>query len=49
MRREKDPDPDPYLELMDPEPGSLKTCGSGSPTLGYTQSERVQFRKEEAV
>jgi hypothetical protein len=24
---------DPYLWLMDPDPGGPKTCGSGSPTL----------------
>jgi hypothetical protein len=32
----KDPDPDPYLLLMDPDPRVPKTfgsCGSGSPTL----------------
>jgi hypothetical protein len=38
MRKGKDPDmdPDPYLWLMDPDPGALKTCeswGSGYPTL----------------
>jgi hypothetical protein len=34
-----DPDVDPYLCLMDPDPGGLKTCGScgsGSPTLDLT-------------
>jgi len=25
----KDPDPDPYLWLMDPDPGDPKTCGFG--------------------
>jgi len=25
-----DPDPDPYIRLMDPDPGGPKTCGSGS-------------------
>ncbi len=29
----KGTDPDPYLWLMDPDPGVPKTCGSGSPTL----------------
>jgi hypothetical protein len=24
-----DPDPDPYLWLVDPDPGGPKTCGSG--------------------
>ncbi len=36
MRKGKDTDPDPYLWLMDPDPGGPKTCGSfgsGSPTL----------------
>ncbi len=37
MRKGKDPDseldPDPYLWLMDPDPGGTKTCGSRSPTL----------------
>ncbi len=38
MRKAKDPDPDPYLRLLDPDPGGLKPCGScgsgsGSPTL----------------
>ncbi len=28
-----DLDPDPYLWLMDPDPGGPKTCGSVSPTL----------------
>jgi hypothetical protein len=31
MRKEKNPDP--YLCITDPDPGGLKTCGSGSPTL----------------
>jgi hypothetical protein len=37
MRKGKDPDPDSYLLLMDPDPGCPKTCGSGSgsPTLVY--------------
>ncbi len=26
---QKDPDPDPYLWLVDPDPGGPKTCGSG--------------------
>jgi hypothetical protein len=30
MRKGKDPEPDPYLLLVDP--GGPKTCGSGSPT-----------------
>jgi len=40
MRKGKDPDPDPYLWLMDSDPGGSKTggscgsdSGSGSPTL----------------
>jgi hypothetical protein len=40
MRKGKDPEPEPDLEpnllLMDPDPGSPKTfgsCGFGSPTL----------------
>ncbi len=35
MRKGKDPDPDPYIGLMDPDPGGPETCGSGSgsPTL----------------
>ncbi len=38
MRKKMDPDPDPYVWLMDPDtdPGGPKTCGScgsGSPTL----------------
>ncbi len=33
MRKGKDPDPDPYIWLMDPDPRGPKTCGSGSPTL----------------
>ncbi len=40
-RKRKDPEPerDPYLKLMDPDPGGPKTCGScgsGSPTLVHT-------------
>ncbi len=36
MRKGKDPDPDPYLLLIDPDPGGPKacgSCGSGSSTL----------------
>ncbi len=36
MRKGNDPDPDPHLWLMDPDPGGPKTCGScgsGFPTL----------------
>ncbi len=29
MRKRKDPDPDPYLWLMDPDFGGLETSGSG--------------------
>ncbi len=35
MRKGKDPDPNPDLWLMDPDPGDPKTCGSGSPTLQW--------------
>jgi hypothetical protein len=28
------PDPDPYLCLMDPDPGGSKTCGSGGSGFG---------------
>jgi hypothetical protein len=37
MRKVKEPEPDPYLLLMDPDPGGLKTCGSRSPTLATNQ------------
>ncbi len=40
MRKGKDPEPDPYLWLMDPDPVGPKTCGScvsGSPTLLATK------------
>jgi hypothetical protein len=30
IKKGKDPDPDPYLLLMDPDPGGPKTCGSSS-------------------
>jgi hypothetical protein len=30
----KDPDPDPHLWLMDPDPGGPKTCGSGGSGFG---------------
>ncbi len=30
MSQGKDPEPDPYLLLIDPDPGGPKTCGSGS-------------------
>jgi hypothetical protein len=36
MRKGKDPDTDPYLWLIDTDPGGPETyesCGSGSPTL----------------
>jgi hypothetical protein len=38
VRKGKDPDPDLYLQLMDPDPGGPKTCGSGSgsPTLFFS-------------
>ncbi len=35
MRKGKDPEPDPYLWLMDPDPGGPKT--SGSPKLLYVK------------
>ncbi len=31
---QKGPDPDPYLRLVDPDPGGPKTCGSGGSGLG---------------
>jgi hypothetical protein len=37
MRKVKEPEPDPYLLLMDPDPGGLTTCGSRSPTLATNQ------------
>ncbi len=37
FRKGKDPEPDPYLWLMDPDPGGPTTCGSGSPTLVTSQ------------
>ncbi len=38
IRKGKDPEPDPYLWLVDPDPGGPKTCGSsGSPTLAKTR------------
>jgi hypothetical protein len=40
--KDLEPDPDPYLCLMDPDPGGPKTCGSGtgsgSPKNGYLWS-----------
>ncbi len=33
MRKGKDPDPDPYLWLIDPDPGGQKQSGPRSPTL----------------
>jgi hypothetical protein len=42
----KGKDPDPYLWLIDPDPGGPKTCGSGSgsgsPTLIYLFSIPVK-------
>ncbi len=38
------PDPDPYLVLMDPDPGSPKTygsCGSGSATQKGAQRKLI--------
>jgi hypothetical protein len=35
----KGKDPDPYLWLMDRDPGGPKTCGSGSPTLIFNQGQ----------
>jgi hypothetical protein len=37
MRKGKDPDP--YLCLMNPDPGGTKTCGSGFPTLPRTADD----------
>ncbi len=31
MIKGKDPKPDPYLWLMDPDPGGPKTCGFADP------------------
>ncbi len=51
---EKDPDPEPYLWLVDPDPGCPKTCGSGwsgfgSATLVETLKKLIerQWRKRE--
>ncbi len=51
MRKGKDPDIDPYLWRMDPDPGGPKTCGtgSGSPTLVSTHSLTVHFKVTFAV
>jgi hypothetical protein len=47
MRKGKDPARDPYLCLMDPDPGGPKTCGSGSKTAvnEYTKilGSRIQI------
>jgi hypothetical protein len=37
MRKGKDPDPDPYLWLIDPDPGGPKTSGSGSLNSAWRQ------------
>ncbi len=47
-RKGKDPEPDPYLWLMDPDPGGPKTCwscGSGSPTLPIGTRRRNKIQK----
>ena len=39
-----EPDPDPYLRLVDPDPGGPKTCGScgsGSPALQNSRNQGV--------
>jgi hypothetical protein len=43
MRKGKDPDPDPYLWLMDsnPDPGGPKT--SGSPTLEFSCNHKYRY------
>ncbi len=44
MRKGKDPDPDPYLWLTDPDPWGPKTWGSGGsgwPTLLYIQANQL--------
>ncbi len=33
MGKRKEPEPDPYLWLVDLDPGGPKTCGSWSPTM----------------
>ncbi len=46
---ELDPDPDPYIWLMDTDPGSPKTCkscGSGSPELIQVPSLRCYVSSE---
>ncbi len=42
--RNKSSVPDPYLWLMDPDPGGPKTRGSGSGTMGRAVSEEVHMR-----
>jgi hypothetical protein len=51
MRKEKypEPDPDPYLQQMDPDPVDLKTCGfcgSGSPTLTLKKFSDCIFNRK---
>jgi hypothetical protein len=48
MRKGKDPDPnpDPFFSLMDPDPGGLKTCGSGgSGSLKLSQTGMKSLNK----
>jgi hypothetical protein len=40
MIKGKDPEPDPYLRQMEPDPGGPKTCGS--PTLLKTKIRSEQ-------
>jgi hypothetical protein len=37
VQKDPEPDPGPYLVLMDPDPGGPKTYGTGSATLLYTK------------
>ncbi len=45
MRKKKDPGPDPYLWLMDPErdPGGPKTCESADPVPDPDPQRRLNF------
>ncbi len=47
MSKGKDPEPDPYLWLMDPDhkgPNTCGSCGSGSPTLVKTLYSLMRIR-----
>jgi hypothetical protein len=43
MRKGKDPDPDPYLWIIDPDPGGPKTCGIPNSAVFLSRKHKPCF------